>query len=156
MLKLTFPSRGASVPWYLGQESSLQPVTAELSGLDPFVDTRREAGTERLKSIAFTSLWLHELRAVFQLRFPGSTRTMSAAEDLPVGFHSVTDDPTMTVRTDWRERMDCTFEAIERVMLARYDDFKCFVVLVSANFAFSHPTNPFARHRRFGGIRFVL
>src|SRR5215831_6802584 len=48
----------------------------------------------------------------------------------------------MTVRTDWRERMDCTFEAIERVMLARYDDFKCFVVFVFANFALSHPTNP--------------
>jgi hypothetical protein len=119
-------------------------------------DTRSEAGTERLKSIASTSLWLPELRSVFQLRFPGSARTMSAAEDLPVGFHSMADDPTMTVRTDWRERMDYTFEAIERVMLARYDDFKCFVVFVFANFAFSHPTNPFARRRRFGGIRFVL
>ena len=108
---------------------------------ESFVDTRSEAGTGLLKSIASTSSWLRELRAVFQLRFPGSTRTMSAAEDLPVGFHSVTDDPTMTVRTDWRERMDCTFEAIERVMLARYDDFKCFIVFVFANFAFSHPTN---------------
>jgi len=67
---------------------------------------------------------------------------MSAAEDLPVGFHSMANDPTMTVRTDWRERMDCTFEAIERVMLACYDDFKCFVVFVFANFAFSHSTNP--------------
>ena len=86
--------------------------------------------------------WLRELRAVFQLRFPGNTRTMSAAEDLPVGFHSMANDATMTVRTDWRERMDCTFEAIERVMLACYDDFKCFVVFVFANFAFSHPTNP--------------
>ena len=81
-------------------------------------------------------------RAVFQLRFPGSTRTMSAAEDLSLGFHSMSEDPTMTVRTDWRERMNCTFEAIERVMLARYDDFKCFVVFVFANFAFGHPTNP--------------
>ena len=67
---------------------------------------------------------------------------MSAAEDLPVGFHSMAEDPTMTVRTDWRERMDRTFEAIERVMLARYDDFKCFVIFVFANFAFSHPINP--------------
>jgi hypothetical protein len=67
---------------------------------------------------------------------------MSAAEDLSVGFHSVADDPAMTVRTDWRQRMDCTLEAIERVMFARYDDFKCFVVFVSANFAFSHPMNP--------------
>ena len=67
---------------------------------------------------------------------------MGAAEDLPVGFHSMAEDPTMTVRTDWRERMDCTFEAIERVMLARHDDFKCFVVFVFANFAFSHPINP--------------
>ena len=67
---------------------------------------------------------------------------MSAAEDLRVGFHSVADDPTMTVRTDWRERMDCTFEAIEPVMLARYHDFKCFVVFIFANFAFSHSINP--------------
>jgi hypothetical protein len=67
---------------------------------------------------------------------------MSAAEDLAVGFHSVADDPTMTVRTDWGERMDCTLEAIERMMFARYDDFKCFVVFVFANFALSHPTNP--------------
>jgi hypothetical protein len=66
---------------------------------------------------------------------------MSAAEDLPVSFHSVTDDSTMTVRTDWGQRMDCTFEAIECVMLARYDEFKCFIVFVFANFAFSHPTN---------------
>jgi len=66
---------------------------------------------------------------------------MSAAEDLLVGFHSMANDPTMTVRTDRGERMDCTFEAIERVMLARYDHFKCFVVFVFANFAFSHPTN---------------
>jgi len=109
---------------------------------ESFVDTRSEAGTGLLKSIASTSSWLRELRAVFQLRFPGSTRTMSAAEDLPVGFHSMAEDPTITVRTDWRERMDCTFEAIERVMLARYDDFKCFVVFIFANFAFSHPTNP--------------
>ena len=67
---------------------------------------------------------------------------MSAAEDLAVSFHSMADDPTMTVRTDWRERVDCTLEAIERMMFARYDDFKCFVVFVFANFAFSHCTNP--------------
>jgi hypothetical protein len=63
---------------------------------------------------------------------------MNAAEDLSVSFHTVPDNPAVAVRTDRRQRMDRAFEAIERVMLASYDDFKRLIVFILANFACSH------------------
>jgi hypothetical protein len=43
---------------------------------------------------------------------------MNAAIDLPIGFHTVPDDPAAAVWADRRQRVDCALEAIERVMLA--------------------------------------
>ena len=63
---------------------------------------------------------------------------MNAAIDLPIGFHTVPDDPAIAVWADRRQRVDCTLEAIERVMLACYDHFKRLVVFVFTNFACSH------------------
>ena len=63
---------------------------------------------------------------------------MNAAIDLPIGFHTVSDDSTIAVRADRRQRVDRAFEAIECVMLSGYDHFKRLVVFIFANFACSH------------------
>jgi hypothetical protein len=63
---------------------------------------------------------------------------MNAAIDLPIGFHTVPHDPTIAMRANWCQSVDRALEAIERVMLAGYDDFKRLVVFIFANFACSH------------------
>jgi hypothetical protein len=63
---------------------------------------------------------------------------MDATEDLPVGFHPVADHPAVAVRANRRQRVDCALEAIEGVMLAADDYLKRLVVVIFANFAFSH------------------
>jgi len=78
------------------------------------------------------------LNAVLQRCLTGRTRTMNAAIDLSIGFYAVTDDPTVAMRADRCKRMDCAFEAVECVMLSRYDHFKRLVVVILANFAFGH------------------
>lgn len=63
---------------------------------------------------------------------------MDAAEDLPVGFHTVTHYAALAVRADWCQRMDRALEAIEGMMLAGNDHFKRLVIFILANFACSH------------------
>ena len=63
---------------------------------------------------------------------------MSAAEDLAVRFHSVADDPTMTVRTDWGERVDCALEAVESTGDTLLNDSECLVVVVAAKITLGH------------------
>jgi hypothetical protein len=63
---------------------------------------------------------------------------MDPTEDLSVGFHTVTDDSALAVRTNRCQRVDRALETIERVMLAGYDHFKRLVIFVFANFACSH------------------
>jgi hypothetical protein len=78
------------------------------------------------------------LGAIFQIRFPGSARTMDAAEDLSVCFNAVSDDSAVAMRTNRRQRVYRALEAVERVMLAGNDHFKRLVIFVFANFACSH------------------
>jgi hypothetical protein len=63
---------------------------------------------------------------------------MDTAKDLSIGFHPVADHPAMAVRADWRQRVDRALEAVKRVVLARNNHLKRFVVFIFANFAFSH------------------
>ena len=63
---------------------------------------------------------------------------MNAAIDLPIGFHTVPDDPAIAVWADWRQRVDRAFEAIEGMTLAGNDHFKRLVIFILANFACSH------------------
>jgi hypothetical protein len=63
---------------------------------------------------------------------------MNAAEDLSIGFHTVSHDPAVTVGADRSQRVDRAFEAIKCVMLAGYDHLKCLVVFIFTNFACSH------------------
>jgi hypothetical protein len=63
---------------------------------------------------------------------------MNAAIDLPIGFHTVPDDPAIAMRADWCQRVDRALETIECVMLSGYDHFKRLVIFVFTNFACSH------------------
>jgi hypothetical protein len=63
---------------------------------------------------------------------------MDAAKDLSINFHAVADYPALAVRANRGERMDCAFEAIEGVVLACNDHLKRLVIIIFANFAFSH------------------
>jgi hypothetical protein len=78
------------------------------------------------------------LNAVLQCCFAGRTCAMNAAIDLPIGFHTVPHDPAVAVWADRRQRVNRAFEAIECVMLSRYDHFKRLVIFILANFACSH------------------
>ena len=78
------------------------------------------------------------LNAVLQCCFAGGTRAMNAAIDLPIGFHTVPDDPAVAVRAHRRQRVDGAFETIECVMFSGYDHFKRLVIFILANFACSH------------------
>jgi hypothetical protein len=63
---------------------------------------------------------------------------MDATEDLPVGFYTVAHHPTVTMRANRRERVDRAFETIERVVFPGNDYVKRLVIIIFANFAFSH------------------
>ena len=76
--------------------------------------------------------------AVFQLRLSRAACAIDAAINFSTLLDAVTDYPAVTVRANWRQRVDRTLEAIERVMLAGHDYFKRLVVVIFANFAFSH------------------
>ena len=76
--------------------------------------------------------------AVFQLRLSCAACAIDAAINFATLLDAVTDDPALAVGTNWRQRVDRTLEAIERVMLAGHDYFKRFVVVIFANFAFGH------------------
>jgi hypothetical protein len=63
---------------------------------------------------------------------------MDTTEDLSVGFHTVPDHPAVTVRANWRQRVDRALEAIKCVVLSGNDHLKRLVIVIFANFAFSH------------------
>ena len=67
---------------------------------------------------------------------------MDATEDLSVSFYAVTDDPTVAVRANRRERMDRALKAIEGVVCAGNDYLERLVIFVSTNFACSHTKCP--------------
>ena len=63
---------------------------------------------------------------------------MDTTEDLSVGFYAVVHDAATAVRADRRKRVDCALEAIKNMTLSAHDDFKRLVIIVLADFAFSH------------------
>jgi hypothetical protein len=63
---------------------------------------------------------------------------MNATEDLSVRFHTVADHPAVTVRANWRQRVDRALEAVKGVVLSGNDHFKRLVIIIFANFAFRH------------------
>jgi hypothetical protein len=75
---------------------------------------------------------------------------MNAAKDLSVLLDAMPDHAALAMWAPRSERMDRAFETVEDVALPANDDFKCLVIFVSADFAFSHNTKPFAHGRRCG------
>ena len=71
---------------------------------------------------------------------------MGAAEDLPLGLNPVTYNPATAMPALRRERMDGTFEGVERMLLPFARDSKGFVVFVAADFAWSHEVISVSRH----------
>jgi hypothetical protein len=63
---------------------------------------------------------------------------MSTAEKAPADFHSMADHAALAMLADWRDRLDCALKAVERVARSRCNQFKSFVVIITANFAFCH------------------
>ena len=71
---------------------------------------------------------------------------MDTAEDFSVRFHTVADDTAAAVRANRRQRVNCALEAIKGMAFSAHDDFKRLVIIVLADFAFSH--TQFVRARR--------
>ena len=76
--------------------------------------------------------------AIFQLRCARHSCAIDTAEDFFVRFDAMADDTAIAVWASRRQRVDCALETIERVTLSAYDDFKGLVIIVLADFAFSH------------------
>jgi hypothetical protein len=65
-------------------------------------------------------------------------RAMSATVKDAVNFHPVTNDATTTLLTGRSQRRDCTFKAIEDVMLTTHDDLEALIVLVTTLATLTH------------------
>ena len=63
---------------------------------------------------------------------------MDATEDLFVRLDTVPDNPAVTMRTNRSECVNRALEAVEGVVLPGDHNFKRLVIVVFANFAFSH------------------
>jgi len=66
---------------------------------------------------------------------------MDATINAALLFDAVSDDFTSAMGTGWSKSMNGALKAVEHVPLASRRDLKTFVVIVSADFAFSHRCN---------------
>lgn len=67
---------------------------------------------------------------------------MRAAKQLSAGLDAVADDATSTMAARGGHRLDGAFKRIEAVLLTVLNDFKTFVVGVSASFTSKHGDSP--------------
>jgi hypothetical protein len=104
----------------------------------PGRNPRSRLQTTHSQSIAAAWILAERLNAILQSCFASRARAVNATEDLSVGFHTVPHDSAIAVWADRRQRVNCAFEAIERVVLSSYDHFKRLVIFIFANFACSH------------------
>jgi hypothetical protein len=63
---------------------------------------------------------------------------MCAAVEDTVGFHTVTDNPALTMRARWRQRLYRALETVKSAGLSSLDDLEGFVVIVTADLADGH------------------
>jgi hypothetical protein len=68
--------------------------------------------------------------------------TMGATKHRPIGFDAVPNYSAIAVLAVWRQGVNCTFKAIERVAFARDRDLERFVVVIPTNFAAAHRVTP--------------
>ena len=82
-----------------------------------------------------------QLRPIFCATDTRTSGTACAAEVTIRSLYAMTDDSATAMRAGRRQGVYCTFEAVERVGLARHHDFKAFVVVVSADLALATCTS---------------
>jgi len=63
---------------------------------------------------------------------------MSTAEESAANFHAVSNDSALAVFANRRNRLDCTFKAVESVMGAGCCQFETFVIVIATNLANRH------------------
>jgi hypothetical protein len=63
---------------------------------------------------------------------------VNATEDFASLLHAVPDHATVAVRANRRQRMDRALKAIKRVVFSGNNYVKRLVIVIFANFAFSH------------------
>ena len=76
---------------------------------------------------------------------------MGAAEKTTANLHSVPDYSALAVLTNGCNRLDRTFEAIERMPRTRGNQLKTLVVVIPADFAYRH-TSSFTYEFAFGRL----
>jgi hypothetical protein len=69
---------------------------------------------------------------------PVGASAMDAAENLPLFFHPMSDDPAPTMRTLRRKRLNGAFEAVENMAFVPDGYFEGLVIVISADFTGRH------------------
>jgi hypothetical protein len=69
---------------------------------------------------------------------PSGACAVGTAEDLAFLLHAMSNYATATMRASRREPLYRTFEAVKNMAFTGDSDFNCIVVVVSADFTFSH------------------
>jgi hypothetical protein len=75
---------------------------------------------------------------VSELSRSGGACAVHAAEDLIFLLHAVSNYAAATMRTSRREPLYRAFETVKNMGLSFEGDFESFVVVISADLAFSH------------------
>jgi hypothetical protein len=75
---------------------------------------------------------------IFHAFDSGFSRAERTAEKVFLRLDAVTDYLAPAVCTDGREFMNRAFETIENVLVARRDNFKRQIIIISANFTLCH------------------
>jgi hypothetical protein len=63
---------------------------------------------------------------------------MGTAVEMTSDFYTVPDHPALAMLANRRNRLNCTFEAVECMLLTGGDQLESFIVLVAADFALGH------------------
>jgi hypothetical protein len=75
---------------------------------------------------------------ILQGSHAGLASTIRAAIKLTISLDSMSDDFAAAMIADWREFVDRTFETVECMSIARRDDFKRQIIVVTTYLAFRH------------------
>src|SRR5215472_14403488 len=68
----------------------------------------------------------------------GEPRAVSTAEEAPADFHAMSDHLALAMLANRGDSLNRAFEAVERMLVPGRNQFKSFVVVVTANFTRRH------------------
>jgi hypothetical protein len=75
---------------------------------------------------------------IFRLRDPGLARAIGAAIERVLGLDAVSDDLATAVSADGGKLLDRALKAVEDMLPARREYLEGHIIIVAANFTFSH------------------